>query len=69
MKVTLKPVSKRAKERINEHGAIFSFIKNGDEDSCLRNSILVESLEHTWRGQKWLGWFDVGTDVEVLDKQ
>ena len=51
-KVTITPKCKRAKERVGMHGKIMNLLRQ-DQDG----SFLVESLEPTWRHQKWMGWF------------
>ena len=45
--------SNRAKNRVNEHGEIFTFLDFG-RPQCFtgEEAILVESLDKTW-----LGWF------------
>ena len=52
MEITILPKSQRAKNRIKEHGSKMILIKE------LKNKILVQSIEKTWRNQFWLGWFD-----------
>ena len=71
MQIKLKGISKRGKNRINEHGENFELIKedidkNKDHDG-LPDRILVQSLNNTWRGQKWLGWLEIGKEVEIID--
>jgi hypothetical protein len=51
-KVLITPKCKRAKERVNMHGKIMNLLRQ-DADG----SILVESLDTTWRHQHWMGWF------------
>jgi len=60
MKVKLKPISKRAKDRINQHGETFDLINEGF------NIILVKSLNNTWKNEKWMGWFDLSKDVQII---
>ena len=72
MKIRLKPISKRGKDRINEHGDTFELIKedvdkNKDHDG-LPDRILVESLNNTCRGEKWLGWFELDKDVKIVSE-
>lgn len=67
MKVKLKPISKRAKDRVNQHGDTFELVKDAPKSNC-GHQILVESLNNTWRGAKWMGWFEVGKDVTILSK-
>ena len=60
MLVTFKPISHRAKNRINLHGEVFELKQKGRFHG--ENVILVESLEATWHQvprikQKWSGWF------------
>lgn len=50
-KVNIIPISKRAKERVKQHGTIM-LLKETRHDR-----FLVESLDNTWHGQKWMGWF------------
>jgi hypothetical protein len=58
MKVRILPKSKRAKDRVQQHGSVMNFVKtSGDK-------FLVESLEGTFRkGEKWTGWFDMETEA------
>lgn len=71
MQVKLKGISKRGKDRINEHGETFQLIdsktKNFTDSNKKGNDILVQSLNNTWRGQKWLGWLEIGRDVEIIN--
>lgn len=66
MNIKLKGISKRGKERIKEHGDEFVLKQAMPNSSSKGNEILVESLDNTWRGEKWLGWFEVGKDVEIV---
>lgn len=54
MKVKLKGISARAKNRIKEHGDTFNLVEANSE------KILVESLGKTFNKntELWLGWFD-----------
>lgn len=56
MLVLVCPKSRRAKTRINEHGAIMKLLQVEPDKS------LLESLGDSWRGEKWKGWF---TDEEA----
>jgi hypothetical protein len=67
MKVQLKPISKRAKDRVNQHGDTFTIVEQEDVGGSI-HAILVQSLDNTWRGGKWLGWFGVGKDVEIVTR-
>jgi len=61
--IKLKGITLRGKNRIATHGNTFVFKQKG------LDCILVESLENTWRGEKWLGWFDLmegRKEVEIL---
>lgn len=51
MRVEIVPKSKRAKERVAQHGSVM--------DLCERqgDKFLVQSLGETWAGMKWQGWF------------
>lgn len=49
--VILIPTSQRAKNRINEHGPEMLLLKEEDD------KFLVQSLEDTFKGEKWMGWF------------
>jgi hypothetical protein len=51
MRVKIVPKSKRAKERIQVHGAVMVLV---DDKTT---AFLVESEGDTWRGEKWKGWF------------
>jgi hypothetical protein len=74
MKVKLKPLSARAKNRINEHGDTFILIEKRGEAIC------VESLKDTfsiWDSitdfkikTTWLGWFNLGEtkDVDIIEE-
>lgn len=55
-KVKLYPKSKRAKSRVFEHGEVMNLIRETND------SFLLESLNDTCKGEKWLGWF---TDGEI----
>ncbi len=57
--VTLVPLTKRAKERVEQHGDRMKLVKT------MLGNILVESLNPTWRGQNWLGWFS-DSEVKVI---
>lgn len=52
MLVKIIPLSQRSHNRVNEHGEKMLLIINHPD------RFLVESLDKTWGGQKWLGWFD-----------
>jgi hypothetical protein len=58
--ISIKPISCRAKNRVKEHGSQFRLVSRKDK------KILLESLGNTWRGEKWLGWFEIGLDVEII---
>ena len=58
MLVELKGLSSRAKNRIREHGSIMKLLETTG------TSILVESQNNTWHGEKWMGWFD-WNDVSI----
>jgi hypothetical protein len=49
--VILEAISSRAKNRIREHGSEMRLLEERVD------KVLVESLDLTWRGQKWMGWF------------
>lgn len=68
--IKLKGLSRRGKTRISEHGDTF-LLKEKEHFTISRfpDSILVESLNNTWRGEKWLGWLVVGRDVEILNNK
>ena len=51
MRIEIVPKSKRAKDRIAQHGRIME-LREQEE-----GKFLVESLEATWSGMKWVGWF------------
>lgn len=65
MQIKLKAFSKRAKDRINQHGEIFRLIQKNK----FNDFILVESLNNTFNKntEKWLGWFEVDKDVEIIN--
>jgi len=58
--ITVKPKSKRMKERVTQHGSSFVLLRTES------HRVLVESLEKTWRHQgkahNWHGWI---TDDEA----
>lgn len=61
MKAKITPLSRRAKNRVKEHGEIMT-VKNFDTRGG-KQHILVESMEDTWTLKKgvrqhWVGWFD-----------
>lgn len=49
--VKVIPKSKRSKERVMRHGAEMTVCRE------LPNKVLLESLNDTWHGEKWKGWF------------
>jgi len=60
MNIVLTPISKRAKNRCNEHGTTFHLMKI--ENRFGEEWVLAESLENTWTlkpgvKQHWVGWF------------
>lgn len=65
MQVKLKGLSRRGKTRISEHGDTFRLVR--EDVGGTIHIILVESLKNTWRGEKWLGWFEIGKEVEIID--
>jgi hypothetical protein len=68
MKVQLKPISERAKDRVNQHGDTFTLVTEplSVDTGNPTEEILVRSLGDTWKGETWLGWFSVGNDVEIV---
>ncbi len=55
------PKSKRAKERVRQHGEEMHHIQDGKRDG--RSAVLVRSKNKTGAGrQHWYGWF---TDEEI----
>jgi hypothetical protein len=55
MLIKIIPTSKRAKERIRQHGETMELIK---EDAFRGEpAICVKSLDKTSRGYHWHGWF------------
>jgi hypothetical protein len=56
-KVRVLAKSQRAKSRIREHGELMWLEQEKDE------KFLVRSLNKTWRGEEWLGWFELKTDA------
>lgn len=62
MLVKVIPKSKRAKERIKQHGDTMILRQ------ALPGKVQVESLSNTWRGEKWGGWFtDDEATVQEID--
>ena len=57
-KVKVIPRSKRADERVKQHGNIMELIQvKGDR-------FLVKSLERTMKGNDyWMGWFELEVDA------
>ena len=56
------PRSKRAKDRVKQHGEDMELVKHGRFDNL--PAVLVKSQEKTWSGgQHWFGWF---TDAEIV---
>ena len=55
MKIKIIPKCQRARNRIREHGEIMTLLGEGMFRS--QSAILVESLDKTWSGEKWGGWF------------
>jgi hypothetical protein len=65
MKVRVIPKSKRAEERVKAHGQVMLL------EQIKGDKFLVKSLNKTWRGEEWLGWFDTNTEAsfkEVKEK-
>lgn len=61
MKIRLIPKSRRAKNRVAEHGNQFTLMR--EENRNGKKCILVESLFESWKlkvgvMQHWVGWFD-----------
>ncbi len=63
--INVEPISRRAKNRVREHGSTFRVrttgIIGGMEDDP--NDILCVSMDGTWSG-----WFEVGVDIKILVK-
>jgi hypothetical protein len=51
MQVEIIPKSKRARETIEHHGKIMNLCDDRED------KFLVQSLDETWNGMKWFGWF------------
>ena len=59
--ITIQPKTKRAKDRVRQHGNVMELLKCGTFDG--KPAVLVKSVKRTWAGnQHWKGWF---TDDEV----
>jgi hypothetical protein len=53
--VTATPTSKRAKERVRQHGPVFRLLRHDTFKG--KPGTLVESLHTTWAGgRRWTGW-------------
>lgn len=54
MKIKVVPTSRRAKNRVNEHGEIMELIEERPD------KFLVKSLNKTWNKNTdfWMGWFN-----------
>ena len=60
-KIKIVPTSRRAKDRVRQHGDEMELVKKGKFRGQL--AIFVRSLGPTWSGnQHWQGWF---TDDEI----
>jgi hypothetical protein len=59
MNITITPTSKRARERVKQHGEVMRLKREGTFQG--EPAILVESLGETWScsgtKHKWTGWF------------
>jgi hypothetical protein len=62
VKVKVIPRSKRAEERVKQHGNVMELIQvKGDR-------FLVKSLEPTMKGKEhWLGWFQMETEARMKE--
>ena len=59
-RITIKPISKRARERVRQHGRVMRLLRVDIFQG--KKSVLVESLSKSWSlkpGTKttWSGWF------------
>jgi hypothetical protein len=59
-RVKVTPITKRAKDRVNQHGQYMILVK------AQQGMVLLRSERKTWRGEHWLGWFrNDGEGIEV----
>lgn len=80
MQIKLKGISKRGRDRINQHGDTFNLVQLNEAIPGEKHDIiLVESLNNTFaiKDKKtknktfltWLGWFEVGKEVEIIKER
>lgn len=61
--VKIKPISKRAKDRVKQHGE--KMLLQSDYGS----SFCVRSLGNTWRGETWTGWFNKNVEANYEEEK
>ena len=72
-KIKIKGLNKRGKNRIETYSDDGIFFLRRDLRPEGEEKILVGSLEKNFRlGRmltEWAGWFDVGTEVEIVEEE
>jgi len=74
MKVILKGLNKRGKERVASFGIMGTFALLSEDPPANRaGCILVESLDKRFRlgttKTTWSGWLKVGEEVDILKRE
>jgi len=67
MTIRVKGLTQWAKNKIRQHGDTFLVTNDLGHKVCVRS--LKETFKLTqdvW--QTWCGWFDIGTDVEIIER-
>jgi hypothetical protein len=55
MKIIIKPKSKRAKERVKQHGSEMELVRHDNFRG--EQAVLVQSVDRTCGNKHWHGWF------------
>jgi len=70
MKVILKGLNKRGKDRVNNFGPEFVVRQEEKPSHWGKRTALFESVTKNFRVgvnlTTWLGWLDIGTEVEIV---
>lgn len=60
-RVKVMPITKRAKDRVNQHGEYMFLCSASARDG----KVLLRSERKTWRGEFWKGWFELDVEVRI----
>jgi hypothetical protein len=58
-RVKITAISKRAKDRVQQHGEYMILVRAN------QGKVLLRSERKTWRGEFWMGWFENGSEVKI----